>query len=157
MKLIIDIPKDFEEHFNQDKFKDSIGRIAADVISQVYGEDYSISGNYEIELLDMLSEAFEKAESIHSTCTLEGTPIYKMNCDDIWNEAYDKRDGVKSTRAIDAPALEAKWTYLHGDRNGDGDIIGIGECSNCHQPCECEYYCPNCGAKLMWNKLRWKD
>jgi len=134
MKIMIDIPKDFEEHFNQDKFKDSIGRIAADVISQVYGEDYSISGNYEIELLDMLSEAFEKAERIHSTCILEGKPIYN-----------------------DAPALEAKWTYLHGDRNGDGDIIGIGECSNCHQPCECEYYCPNCGAKLMRNKLRWKD
>lgn len=91
MKIMIDIPKEFEEHFNQDKFKDSISRIAADVISQVY----SISGNYEIELLDMLSEAFEKAESIHSTCVLEGTPIYKMNCDDIWNEAYDKRDGVK--------------------------------------------------------------
>ena len=130
MKIMIDIPKEFEEHFNQDKFKDSITRITADVISQVY----SISGDYEIELLDMLSEAFEKAESIHSTCVLEGKPIYN-----------------------DAPALEAKWTYLHGDRNGDGDIIGIGECSNCHQPCECEYYCPNCGAKLMWNKLRWKD
>jgi hypothetical protein len=133
MKLIIDIPQEFEAHFNQDKFKDSIGRIAADVISQVY-EENSISGNYEMELLNMLSEAFEKAESIHSTCVLEGKPIYN-----------------------DAPALEAKWTYLHGDRNGDGDIIGIGECSNCHQPCECDYYCPNFGAKLMWNKLRWKD
>lgn len=123
MKIMIDIPKEFEEHFNQDRFKDSIVRITADVISQVY----SISGNYEIELLDMLSEAFEKAEVIHSTCVLKGKPIYN-----------------------DAPALEAKWTYLHGDRNGDGDIIGIGECSNCHQPCVCEYYCPNCGAKLRW-------
>jgi rRNA maturation endonuclease Nob1 len=77
----------------------------------------------------MLSEAFEKAESIHSTCVLEGKPIYN-----------------------DAPALEAKWTYFHGDRNGDGDIIGIGECSNCHQPYECEHYCPNCGVKLTWRK-----
>ena len=94
MKVMIDIPKDFEKHFDQDKFKDSIWRITADVISQVYSDD-SISGNYELELLEMLSEAFEKAESIHSTCILEGTPVYKMNCDDIWNEAYDKRDGVK--------------------------------------------------------------
>lgn len=98
----------------------------------------------------MLLKAFEKAESVHSTCTLEGTSINKMNCDDIWNEAYDRRDGVKSIRAIDAPAQEARWTYLHGDRNGEGDIIGIGECSNCHQSCECTYYCPNCGAKLRW-------
>ena len=72
MKVMIDIPKDFEKHFNQDKFKDSIGRITADVISQVYSDD-SISGNYELELLEMLSEAFEKAESIHSTCVLKGT------------------------------------------------------------------------------------
>jgi len=75
MKIMIDIPKDFEEHFNQDKFKDSIGRITADVISQVYSED-SISGNYEIELLEMLSEVFEKTESFHSTCILKGTPVY---------------------------------------------------------------------------------
>ena len=150
MKLIIDIPQEFEEHFNQDRFKDSMGRIAADVISQVYSDD-SISGNYEIELLDMLSEAFEKAESIHSTCTLEGTPIYEMNCDDIWNEAYDKRDGKKSIRVIDAPAQEAKWIPVP-----QTNITKDYKCSNCqglvtlaHYSKKCYYnYCPICGAKL---------
>ena len=121
MKILIDIPKEFEHHFNNDKFKDSLCRITQDVISSVYSED-SISGNYEIELLEILTSAFEKAESFHSICTLEDTPIYKMDCDDIWNEAYDKRDGVKSIRVIDAPAQETKWIFLHGDRNGDGDI-----------------------------------
>lgn len=66
MKITIDIPQDFEEHFNQDKFKDSMGRIAADIIFQVYSED-SVSGNYEIELLEMLSGAFETAETKEST------------------------------------------------------------------------------------------
>lgn len=70
MKLIIEIPKDFEEHFKQDKFKDSFNRIAQDVISQVYSDD-SISGNYEIELLEMLSEAFEKAKVSHTDYELE--------------------------------------------------------------------------------------
>ena len=94
MKVMIDIPKDFEKHFNQDKFKDSIGRITADVISQVYSDD-SISGNYELELLEMLSEAFEKAKSIHSTCVLKGTPIYNDEptlCVVPTKEIYKLRD-----------------------------------------------------------------
>ena len=107
MKLVIDIPKEFEQHFNEDKFKDSLLRLKTDTN---YGleHDETISGIYEIELLDMLITAFEEAEVIHSTCILEGIPVYKMNCDDIWNEAYDKRNGVKSIKAIDAPAQEGK-------------------------------------------------
>lgn len=70
MELILKIPEEFEAHFNQDKFKDSIGRISADIISQVYS-DGSISGNYEIEFLDMLSEAFEKAKVLHTDYELE--------------------------------------------------------------------------------------
>ena len=89
MKIIIDIPQDFEKHFNEDRFKDSLERIKADL-----NEDFVFVGNYERELLDMLIVAFEEAEAIHSTCKLEGIPIYKMNCDDIWNEVYDERDGV---------------------------------------------------------------
>lgn len=92
MKLVIDIPKEFEQHFNEDKFKDSLSRIRCDT-RYCFGD--GVSGGYEIELLDMLVTAFEKAETFHSTCILEGTPVYKTNCDDIWNEAYDKRDGVK--------------------------------------------------------------
>lgn len=90
MKIVIDIPQDFEEHFNNDKFKDSLERIKADL-----NEGFVFAGNYERELLDMLVVAFEEARVIYSTCTLKGIPVYKMNCDDIWNEAYDKRDGVK--------------------------------------------------------------
>lgn len=94
MKLVIDIPQEFKDHFTEDRFKDSLERIQMDTRDEVY-QGYSASGNYELELLDILIEAFKKAESVHSTCTLEETPIYKMNCDDIWNEAYDKRDGMK--------------------------------------------------------------
>ena len=63
MKVVIDIPKEFEQHFNEDKFKDSLLRLKADAN---YGleHDETISGLYEIELLDMLVEALEKAEII---------------------------------------------------------------------------------------------
>lgn len=71
MKLIIDIPKEFEEHFNEDRFKDSFERIKADLSGE-----FLFAGTYERELLDALVMIFEKAEVIHSTCVLEGKPIY---------------------------------------------------------------------------------
>ena len=43
MKLIIDIPKEFEEHFNKDKFSDSLARVASDIES--FG--VPLSGRYE--------------------------------------------------------------------------------------------------------------
>jgi len=58
MKLLIEIPKEFEEHFNNDRFKDSLERIRTDI--QYYG--YPISGLYERELIEMLRDAMTKAE-----------------------------------------------------------------------------------------------
>lgn len=119
MKVMIDIPKDFEEHFNQDKFKDSIGRITADVISQVYSDD-SISGNYEIELLEMLSETFGKAESFHSTCILKGTPIYN-----------------------DALVKQGKWLI-----NCDGYYPYCSNCMSEPPGRVMTDFCPVCGVKM---------
>lgn len=65
MKVVIDIPKEFEQHFNMDKFKDSLLRVRCDT-RYCFGD--GVSGGYEIELLDMLVKAFEKAEVVHSTC-----------------------------------------------------------------------------------------
>lgn len=56
MKIIIDIPVEFEEHFNKDGFKESLDRLNADV--------HCLAGNYEKELTDMLVEAFKNAKKI---------------------------------------------------------------------------------------------
>ena len=61
MKLLIEIPKEFENHYKIDKFKDSFGRIAFDTKHTPV-----LAGNYEYELLDMLEKAFEKSEIIHT-------------------------------------------------------------------------------------------
>lgn len=53
MKLIIEIPKEFEEHFRRDKFEDSLHRLSADV--------HLIAGNYEQETAIMLINAFKDA------------------------------------------------------------------------------------------------
>ena len=63
MKLLIEIPKEFEEHFNMDRFEDSLERIRADI---QYGlENYSvIAGLYELEFVEMLRDTMIKAEVI---------------------------------------------------------------------------------------------
>lgn len=53
MQIVIDIPKDFEEHFMQDRFEDSLHRLSADA--------HYIAGNYEQETAIMLIKAFQEA------------------------------------------------------------------------------------------------
>lgn len=56
MRVVIDIPKDFEAHFNADRFRDSLIRLSADADN--------VAGLYEIELALMLARAFGNAEII---------------------------------------------------------------------------------------------
>lgn len=53
MRIVIDIPKEFEDHFRFDKFNDSLNRLRADA--------HCLAGNYEQELCDMLIEAFARS------------------------------------------------------------------------------------------------
>lgn len=59
MKITIDIPKEFEKHFGEDRFKDSLERIKTDCKNPM---NWLKSGKCEIELLEMLIEAFKNAE-----------------------------------------------------------------------------------------------
>ena len=59
MKLIIDIPEEFEEHFKQDRFKDSLERILEDCKHSAI-----LSGRYEFETIEMLIKAFENSTTL---------------------------------------------------------------------------------------------
>jgi len=54
MKIIFEIPKNFENHFLQDRFEDSLHRLNADA--------HCLAGNYEQETIIMLIEAFKNAK-----------------------------------------------------------------------------------------------
>lgn len=63
LTLLIKIPKEFECHLYTDKFEDSLQRIKIDVKDSIYHK-HKISGNYEIETIDMLIEAFKKSKEV---------------------------------------------------------------------------------------------
>lgn len=54
MKIIIEIPKEFETHFLEDRFKDSLFRLKADA--------KFLAGNYERETVEMLIKAFQNSK-----------------------------------------------------------------------------------------------
>ena len=62
MRVIIDIPSEFEEHFKQDKFKDSFERIMADIKHSLGNGDCLCSGRYEYETIEMLTNAFQNSQ-----------------------------------------------------------------------------------------------
>lgn len=59
MRVTIDIPAEFEGHFAFDHFRDSLGRIAYDL--RTY-EGEPLSGRYEIETIEMLVDALQRAQ-----------------------------------------------------------------------------------------------
>lgn len=68
MEIRMTIPKEFEEHFEFDKFKDSLCRIRFDLSEYVNSEGSQgftpMSGNYEQELADALPAMFASATKI---------------------------------------------------------------------------------------------
>lgn len=58
MKVLINIPKEFEKHFNEDRFEDSLHRLSADA--------HLLAGNYEQETAKMLWQAFKFASTVES-------------------------------------------------------------------------------------------
>ena len=58
MKLIIEIPKEFETDFNKDKFKDCFGRVQVDLKN--FREE-TLCGKYERETIKMFENAFQNA------------------------------------------------------------------------------------------------
>ena len=58
MRIEIEIPKEFEEHFKQDKFKDSFERVQVDLKN--FREE-TLCGKYERETIKMFENAFQNA------------------------------------------------------------------------------------------------
>lgn len=69
MQLLIELPKEFEEHFDFDKFHDSFMRICGDINEirkshRKKGPSLGLSGKYEKELVDVLKTAFLNAKKV---------------------------------------------------------------------------------------------
>lgn len=58
MQIILNIPKEFEEHYNKDRFKDSLSRVVFDIRSRNFE---GVSGNYDVEAVEMLIKVLDRS------------------------------------------------------------------------------------------------
>ena len=90
MKVVIDIPKDFEGDYIVDKFKDFFSRVIADIDCK------GMCGRYEKEIAEMFLKAFDDSEEKiscnckHNSNSRDNEPCYrcdsrKTNADRIRN------------------------------------------------------------------------
>lgn len=99
MRIEIDIPKEFEEHFKQDKFKDSFERIMADIKHSLENRDCLCAGRYEYETIEMLEEALENSKPAYDIDNvveeLERFPLGNLGCQEL-NEIIEivKQGGI---------------------------------------------------------------
>ena len=75
MKLVIEIPEEFEVHFDTDRFENSLERLREDA--------NSLAGNYEKELANMLIKAFKKAKTLSKSTTDVDKIINEINKEQI--------------------------------------------------------------------------
>ena len=107
MKIEIEIPKEFEEQFKQDKFKDSLERIMADIWHSLEIGNCLCAGNYEYETIEMLEKAFEDSKSAYNIDkVVEELETNKQNALEVeesikeynvWNDAIEivKQGGIR--------------------------------------------------------------
>lgn len=75
MKVVIDIPKDFEGDYIVDKFKDFFSRVIADIDCK------GMCGRYEKEIAEMFLKAFDDSEEkISCNCQHNSNPRDNEPC-----------------------------------------------------------------------------
>lgn len=104
MRIEIDIPKEFEEHFAQDKFKDSLERIMADIKHSLENGGCLCSGRYEHETIEMLEKAFEDSRQAYDIDkVVEELKEWTFNADIIMplTKEIKSADFIASENAIE--------------------------------------------------------
>lgn len=100
MKIVIEIPKEFEEHFNSDRFEDSLARVASDIES--FG--FQLAGRYEQETITMLRNAIKNGTPFpeHHGRIIDESQIRHI----VWlseRELYG--DKIRYVKETDAPTI----------------------------------------------------
>lgn len=105
MKVMIDIPKEFEEDLKCN-FQDFFNRMIADI---TYYEETSCCSNYDTETAEMFLSAFENATIVSDNAT--NGEVIKTMFPNAWKSSYIDSDN-KCTLYIDddnESEVDADW------------------------------------------------
>lgn len=165
MRIEIEIPKEFEEHFKQDKFKDSFERIMADIKHSLENGDCLCAGNYEYETIEMLEKALENSKTAYSVDKvveeLEERTNFLKDCTKYGNKNAEQQEKSYNTMMmyevaylVDDLIEIVKQGGVSDDMcewklEDDNLITGCGDYFNLYDNCTDKFkHCPRCGKKI---------
>ena len=129
MKVVIDIPKDFEGDYIVDKFKDFFSRVIADIDCK------GMCGRYEKEIAEMFLKVFDNSEEKiscncqHNSNSRDNEPCCR--CD-------SRQTNADRIRNMSDEELVELITGLSKEC-----LAGIGECD-----CSAHKTCTNCNVEV---------
>ena len=110
MKVMIDIPKEFEEDL-KDNFQEFFNRIVADITYSLNDEEPMCCGNYERETAEMFLSAFEKSTVIPDDAT--NVEVIKTMFPNAWNSSYIDSDNKCTLYIDDDNELEVDVDWMN--------------------------------------------
>ena len=136
MKVVIDIPKDFERDYIADKFKDFFSRVIADIDCK------GMCGRYEKEIAEMFLKVFDDSEE-------------KISCNCQHNS--NSRDSE--------PCCRCDNRQTNADRIRNMSDEELAELITGSLNFDCSYYCDsftrggafNCGKQDREIALKWLE
>lgn len=126
MKVVIDIPKDFEGDYIVDKFKDFFSRVIADIDCK------GMCGRYEKEIAEMFLKAFDDSEEKiscnckHNRNSRDNEPCCR--CDSRQTNA-DRIRNMSDEELMDT-LFNSCLEYMHIDECPYADM-NVGMCKKC--------------------------
>ena len=149
MRIEIEIPKEFEEHFNKDKFKDTLERIMANIEHSLENRDCLCAGRYKYETIEMLEKAFENSRQAYDIDKIVDELEKELEAGNIAIDYGEFRlfEIVKQGGVSDdvCDTKQHKWIF-------DKFTAQYGNpyrCSCCNEEFGDTYnYCPNCGVSM---------
>lgn len=159
MKIEIEIPVEFEEHFNQDKFEDTLRRLSADA--------HLLAGRYEQEIAIMLIKAFADSKTAYDVEKLIGrleeylqseknlkeivdtgkeikNPVVSRTIGKI--EAYESTIEIANQLAEEYNNDFCKWEYNDYEEKWQTDCGVLFTLNDSDK--EITNYCPCCGKEI---------
>lgn len=123
MKVVIDIPKDFEGDYIADKFKDFFSMVIADIDCK------GMCGKYEKEIAEMFLKAFDDSEE-------------KISCN------CQRNSNSRDNKPIFSHNLSDTLSVFHCECGNTIKVShDIGIMNNNNAP----NYCSKCGCRFDWS------
>ena len=152
MRIEIEIPKEFEKHFNEDKFKDSFERIMADIKHSLENGDCLCAGRYEHETIEMLENAFENSKPAYSVDKIVDE-FEKIRAKETCNKEKCDTKEICRICVVDDAIEIVKQGGVFNDvcewkKSKDYPFDWLVGCDGCEVNHRQGDYCPRCGKKI---------